>query len=346
MMSFLNLLKSRKSYLLSILLAGSCTFSFSQITPIKSSSAENNADDDFGRLMWVQTSKSGSISLRNDYYIMRESINVIHNEIGKIENEIKEIMHGDQDYAPKGPFETTVQYNQRLDDVKKKYQQQIEQKIKPLQDSLSKIEGYYFRTDNDGIVPEFRLENYNADKGMWKVVIKKDSQTAKCEIKINPEDAKKLWENRDNLQFEKIITLFDSTLITLKITHPHQTKPILITGGKNTLNLLIYGDDTFYRDVDIVSSFPSFEKFLANNLGAEVPSENGAPPGQYTIVVSFIVNIDGSILYAEAENNPGYGMAEESVRVIKKSNKWTPAMRNGKPVASIFRQPITFVVSE
>jgi protein TonB len=88
------------------------------------------------------------------------------------------------------------------------------------------------------------------------------------------------------------------------------------------------------------------EKIFQNNLDTDVPGSNGAPAGQYTVVVRFIVSKDGSVSDVVAETNHGYGMEQEAIRTIKKSGLWTPAVLYGKNVSSYKRQPITWVVSE
>ncbi len=92
--------------------------------------------------------------------------------------------------------------------------------------------------------------------------------------------------------------------------------------------------------------FPEWEKFLRRNLRNEIPSDNGAPAGDYKVVVSFIVDKDGNISEVRAENDPGFGTADEAVRVIKKSNQWIPAEQNGRKVIYRQRQAITFQVIE
>lgn len=46
----------------------------------------------------------------------------------------------------------------------------------------------------------------------------------------------------------------------------------------------------------------------------------------------------------QALNDPGYGTAEEAVRVIKKSKQWIPALQNGNHVIYRQKESITFVV--
>ncbi len=108
--------------------------------------------------------------------------------------------------------------------------------------------------------------------------------------------------------------------------------------------------DKEFTSVQIEASFPggmpAWRRFLERNLNDRVVEENGGPPGKYTVIVSFRVDKDGSITEVKAENNPGYGTADEAVRVIKKGPKWTPAQQNGRSVIYRQRQSVTFVYTE
>ena len=108
-------------------------------------------------------------------------------------------------------------------------------------------------------------------------------------------------------------------------------------------------DDDIYRIVQIPASFEggplAFSKFLQRHLNASLPSENGAPAGKYTVILTFIVSrLDGSISNIQAENDPGFGTVSEAIRVLQKSPKWNPAENNGVKVNMYYRQAITFNV--
>jgi N-acetylmuramoyl-L-alanine amidase len=90
----------------------------------------------------------------------------------------------------------------------------------------------------------------------------------------------------------------------------------------------------------------AWAKFLQENLNKSLPVDKGAPPGKYTVVLSFIVDTKGKVSNVEAENDPGYGTAEEAVRVMKLSPNWIPAKQNGKPVVYKHKHTITYVISE
>ncbi len=108
--------------------------------------------------------------------------------------------------------------------------------------------------------------------------------------------------------------------------------------------------DKVFTVVQIPAEFnggiAAWSKYLERNLNRDLPVENGAPPGKYTVIVSFIVSKDGSISEVQAENDPGYGTKNEAVRVIQKGPKWKPAVQNGRNVIYRHKQSITFVVSE
>ncbi|MGG9971528.1 energy transducer TonB [Ferruginibacter sp. SUN002] len=109
------------------------------------------------------------------------------------------------------------------------------------------------------------------------------------------------------------------------------------------------GDDAIYNKVEVEAEFPGGEKayilFLQKNLNAYIAEKNKAPMGRYTVVIEFIIEIDGSLTYPSATEDPGYGTAEEVIRVLQLSPKWIPAKVAGRSVRSFRKQPVTFMVT-
>ena len=112
--------------------------------------------------------------------------------------------------------------------------------------------------------------------------------------------------------------------------------------------------DKLFTSVQIESEFPggqdAWNKYLQRNLNSEVPKDNGAPSGRYTVEVSFTVDKEGNISSVNgALANGGstdYGTIEEAIRVIKKGPKWKPGVQNGIQVKSRKKQRITFLITE
>ena len=109
-------------------------------------------------------------------------------------------------------------------------------------------------------------------------------------------------------------------------------------------------DNQIFEKVEQEAEFPggdaAWKRYLERNLDASVPVNNGAPPGQYKVIVKFIVSKDGSISDVEATTSFGYGMEEEAIKAIKRGPNWKPGLQNGRNVNSYRLQPITFVVEE
>lgn len=87
-----------------------------------------------------------------------------------------------------------------------------------------------------------------------------------------------------------------------------------------------------------------WERFLRKNLDPQVPVDNGAPAGKYTVIIQFVVDIDGSVSELKPLTSHGYGMEQEAIRVLKRAMKWEPAYQNKMHVKAYRRQPITFEV--
>ena len=108
--------------------------------------------------------------------------------------------------------------------------------------------------------------------------------------------------------------------------------------------------DKVFTVVQIPAEFPggttAWSRYLERNLNRDIPVENGAPPGRYTVVVAFTVSKTGAISDVTAENDPGYGTKAEAMRVITKGPSWKPAVQNGRNVIYRHKQAVTFVVSE
>jgi len=107
-------------------------------------------------------------------------------------------------------------------------------------------------------------------------------------------------------------------------------------------------EGTIFTKVEVEAGFPggdrAWRSYLEKNLNTEVPGENGAPEGNLTVVVKFVVSKDGSVSEVTCENDPGFGICQEAIRVIKRTKNWTPAIQNGRNVNAYRRQPITFSV--
>ncbi len=144
----------------------------------------------------------------------------------------------------------------------------------------------------------------------------------------------------------------------LLITTKSGIKSIIKTGHKIEAQELVDKIPTvvnvanYQKNVTRITppQFPGGEealaKYLEQNLNHKLPSERGGPEGKYTVVLSFLVEEDGTVSNIEARTNPGYGTAEEAIRVIKNGPNWIPSERDGKKGNYLKRMSIVFSVSK
>lgn len=112
-------------------------------------------------------------------------------------------------------------------------------------------------------------------------------------------------------------------------------------------------DTTIYTQVDVIPQFAKgsrgWNDFLNKNLNINKIQWSIDEDAyiQYGLIqraqLEFTVCEDGRVCDIEVLNankiSPEF--AEEVVRVMKKSPKWKPALLNGKPVRTRFKQPVT-----
>jgi protein TonB len=96
--------------------------------------------------------------------------------------------------------------------------------------------------------------------------------------------------------------------------------------------------DKVFTKVEKEAKFPggpeAWKRYLERNLNANVAAEDGAPTGNYTVKVQFIVDKAGIISNVQAIEVPKAcpSCGPEAVKIIKKGPKWDPAVQNGRNV--------------
>ena len=89
-----------------------------------------------------------------------------------------------------------------------------------------------------------------------------------------------------------------------------------------------------------VGGLEAWSRHLSENL--TYPTSARMKGIQGTVLVSFIVNTDGTIEGIELVQGIGGGCDEEAIRTIKISPSWTPGMIKGKAVRTRMKIPISF----
>ena len=102
-----------------------------------------------------------------------------------------------------------------------------------------------------------------------------------------------------------------------------------------------------FAAVEKLPAFPGGEAAFGNYLSKNiryppVAKENNT---QGRVILSFVVEKDGSLTDIKVLRDIGGGCGLEAVRVLSKSPHWTPGIQNGKPVRVAYTMPVNFTLS-
>ena len=110
------------------------------------------------------------------------------------------------------------------------------------------------------------------------------------------------------------------------------------------MSKVVLPDDSIYNNVEVMPEFPggmeAMMKYLSENI--KYPEQAKEKNTQGRVLVTFIVEKNGSISDVKVVKGIGNGCDEEAVRVISAMPKWKPGMQNGKKVRVNFAIPISF----
>lgn len=161
---------------------------------------------------------------------------------------------------------------------------------------------------------------------------------------VKDEEVKEPPPVQEELKETKIGTINQEGIKGADIVVP----PAGVDGGKGIVEAKpVEKEPEIFTKVEVDAKYPGdWNRFLTTNLRGEVPVDNGASPGNYQVIVQFVVDVAGNVSDVKVIKDPGFGMGAEAMRVIKKSGKWKPAVQNGKEVKAYRKQPITFQVTE
>lgn len=131
------------------------------------------------------------------------------------------------------------------------------------------------------------------------------------------------------------------------------------TSGEETVNAMGRADDTFIANdiqrmtstdddvYEVVEKMPAFPggmaelmKYLRSNVRYPVEAHKAGIQGR--VVVSFVVNKDGTVKDAKIVRSVDKSIDAEALRVISAMPKWQPGYQDGKAVSVRYTVPVTF----
>ncbi|MDB5062573.1 MAG: hypothetical protein JWP67_2416, partial [Mucilaginibacter sp.] len=103
-----------------------------------------------------------------------------------------------------------------------------------------------------------------------------------------------------------------------------------------------------FTAVEQAPGFPGGDAALGSYLAKNIryPAKARENKTQGRVIVTFVVELDGSITNTRVVRGIGDGADEEALRVIKASPKWVPGIQNGRKVRVAYTIPIQFSLAK
>ena len=147
-------------------------------------------------------------------------------------------------------------------------------------------------------------------------------------------------ENDEEIVEEKIETSESTTEAisgpVAQVSGPVATGPVVVEEASD--------EGEIFQVVEQMPEFPggmqALMTYLSKNIKyPSVAQDNGI---QGRVLVSFVVNKDGSIVDPEVIKSVDAALDKEAMRVIKAMPKWNPGKQRGKPVRVKYTVPVLF----
>jgi periplasmic protein TonB len=120
--------------------------------------------------------------------------------------------------------------------------------------------------------------------------------------------------------------------------------------GENTDGGITEGTDekSVFTAVEIEPSpmggMEKFYSFLGNKIKYPTAAKEIGTQGR--VVLTFVVERDGSLTDIKALRDPGNGLGDEAIRVLKLAPHWNPGIQNGKKVRVQYTIPVMFSLGD
>ena len=98
----------------------------------------------------------------------------------------------------------------------------------------------------------------------------------------------------------------------------------------------IYDLVAIERRPEYPDGMEAFYKLISANFN--IPKDKGFKGGK--VFLSFVIEKDGSLVDIKVLRDPGFGLGDEAVRVLRISKNWIPAEQKGVKVRCKYMLPI------
>ena len=126
--------------------------------------------------------------------------------------------------------------------------------------------------------------------------------------------------------------------VSMQVTKANASKLSFVMEKENASEGMAF--DVVEQMPQFPGGMPALMKWLQDNM--KYPKEAQDAKQQGRVIVSFVVEKDGSITNVRVVKSVTPSLDEEAIRVVKAMPKWNPGMQNGEPVRVNYTVPISF----
>jgi protein TonB len=118
-------------------------------------------------------------------------------------------------------------------------------------------------------------------------------------------------------------------------------------GNSDVKQVVEENPNQIFTAVEQQPTFPGgdggFNKYLSKSIRyPAIARENNV---QGRVILTFVVEKDGSLTDIKVLRSLGSGCDEEAIRALKASPKWKPGIQNGRPVRVQYSVPVSFALA-
>lgn len=128
--------------------------------------------------------------------------------------------------------------------------------------------------------------------------------------------------------------------VSMQVTKANASKLSFVMEKENASEGMVF--DVVEQMPQFPGGMPAMMKWLTDNM--KYPKEAQDAKQQGRVIVSFVVEKDGSISDVHPVKTVAPSLDEEAIRVVKAMPNWSPGMQNGEPVRVKYNVPIIFLL--
>ena len=184
--------------------------------------------------------------------------------------------------------------------------------------------------DDEVVIPEVEIEKVKSEK-----VFSDSKELVNPIITTVTNVIDAIVDNKDNGKTSNNVE--PGTSISSTVINPTDGNTTVVTPIKIPNNKIVDR-----KALDEQPSFPGGIQKFYNYVGTNFEKPELNEETTITVKVSFIVEKDGSMSNIKVLEDPGYGLGQEAIRVLKSlKTDWNPGILDGEPVRTFYNLPIT-----